>query len=136
MSLDANNEDFAAFVKKKGRVVNHRRAVRYIRKDIVTWVYKCGWFDAIGLDWFRRKIPVELLDISSRGCLIVSVEKLAVQAKIVVLLKFNTGKYFEIKGTVVRKSGHRGREYGIKFAGYNDELGEYMLMTQSELLIK
>ncbi|WP_024300285.1 PilZ domain-containing protein [Methylomicrobium lacus] len=133
MSQYADNEDFAALIEED-LIVNQRRTVRYIRKDIAASVRRVHGFARIGLAWFGREIPVELMDISSRGCLIVSAEKLAVGATVFVRLRFDTGKGFEIKGSVIRKT--EDREYGIKFVEYNDELGDCMLQTQRELLIK
>jgi hypothetical protein len=109
--------------------------VRYIRKDIKARICKQSWFGALGGGWLRKEIPVELLDISNRGCLIGCAEKLAVETKITVLLMFKTGMRFEIKATVVRKAEGRD-QYGIKFARYNDKLGEYLLKTQDELTFK
>jgi|GEM_PF-1429075 len=135
MSQYADNEDFAALIEED-LIVNQRRTVRYIRKDIATSVRRVHGFLRIGLTWRGREIPVELIDISSRGCLIVSAEKLAVGAAVFVRLRFDTGEDFEIKGSVIRKTEDRDREYGIKFVEYNDELGDCMLQTQRELLIK
>lgn len=135
MTQDIDNEGLTAGPGRKGQVVNQRRTVRYIRKDIKAWIRKESWFDALGLDWFRKEIPVELLDISNRGGLVGCSAKLAVPTKITVLLTFETGIRFEIRATVVRKVEGRD-QYGIKFAQYNDKLGEYMLKTQSKLAFK
>jgi hypothetical protein len=135
MSQDIDNEGLTAGPGVRGQVANQRRTVRYIRKDITAGIRKESWFDALGLDWFRKEIPAELLDISNRGCLVGCSAKLPVPAKITVLLMFETGMRFEIKSMVVRKAEGRD-QYGIKFARYNDELGEYMLKTQSELTFK
>jgi hypothetical protein len=135
MTQDIDNEGLPAGPGGGRRGVNQRRTVRYIRKDIKVWIRRESWFDALGLDRFRKEIPAELLDISNRGCLLGSAEKLAVPTKITVLLMFGTGMRFEIKAMVVRKAEGRN-QYGIKFAQYNDELGEYMLKTQTELTFK
>jgi hypothetical protein len=136
MFEDTDIEDLTEIRNENDQFVNQRRTVRYIRKDIAASIYKNNWLSEIGLTWFRNEIPVELLDVSSRGCLIDSDETLAVDAKVVVVLKFAIGKSFEINATVVRKAEGRDREYGIKFVEYNNELGEYMLEMQSELLFK
>jgi hypothetical protein len=135
MTQNIDNEGLTAGPGGRGQVVNQRRTVRYIRKDITAGIRKESWFDALGLDWFRKEIPVELLDISNRGCLVGCSAKLAVPTKITVLLTFETGTRFEIKAMVVRKAEGRD-QYGIKFAQYNDKLGEYMLKTQSELTFR
>jgi hypothetical protein len=135
MTLDKDNERLTPGRKEKEQVVNSRRTVRYIRKDIKVHIRKQNWFSAIGGDRFRQEIPVELLDISNRGCLIICQEKLALRSKILVLLTFETAKRFEIEATVVRKS-EDVNQYGIKFAAYNNDLGDYMLKTQEELTFK
>jgi hypothetical protein len=135
MTQDIDNEGLPAGPGVRGRVANQRRTVRYIRKDIKAWIRRESWFDALGLDRFRKEIPAELLDISNRGCLLGCSAKLSVPTKITVLLMFETGMHFEIKAMVVRKAEGRN-QYGIKFARYNDDLGEYMLKTQTELTFK
>jgi hypothetical protein len=135
MTLNSDNEGLTSDRKGKEQVVNSRRTVRYIRKDIKVHIRKQNWFSAIGGDRFRKDIPVELLDISNRGCLIASLEKLAVRSKIIVLLTFETARRFEIEATVVRKA-EGVDQYGIKFAAYNNELGDYMLKTQEKLTFK
>ncbi|MBL1263868.1 PilZ domain-containing protein [Methylomicrobium sp. RS1] len=135
MTLNSDNEGLTSDRKGKEQVVNSRRTVRYIRKDIKVHIRKQNWFSAIGGHRFRKEISVELLDISNRGCLIASLEKLAVRSKIIVLLTFETARRFEIEATVVRKAEGVG-QYGIKFAAYNNELGDYMLKTQEKLTFK
>jgi hypothetical protein len=135
MTQDIDNEDLTAGPGGRGKVLNHRRTVRYIRKDIKARICKESWLGAIGLDWFRKEIPVELLDISNRGCLVGCSAKLTIPTKITVLLTFETSIRFEIGAMVIRKAEGRD-QYGIKFAQYNDKLGEYMLKTQSELRFK
>lgn len=135
MTLNIDNKGLTPDRKGNGQVANERRTVRYIRKDIKVHIRKQNWFSAIGGDRFRQEIPVELLDISNRGCLIFSPEKLAVRSKIIVLLTFETARRFEIGATVIRKSEGED-QYGIKFAAYNNELGDYMLKTQEKLTLK
>jgi len=134
MFQDAANEGFAG--NDTDLYVNQRRTVRYIRKDVVARICKGYLPNVLGLKWFRQEIRAKLLDISNRGCLIRSFEKLALDEKILILLTFKTGKQFVIKAVVVREAKGRGYEYGVKFIEYNDELGEYMLKMQRELLFK
>jgi hypothetical protein len=135
MALGRDNGGSTPDRKGRGHGVNERRTVRYIRKDIKAAIRKQSWLSAIGLGWFRKEIPVELLDISNRGCLIACPEKLAVRAKILVFLTFETGRRFEIEATVVRKA-EGGGQYGVKFAAYHNALGDYMLQTQEKLTFR
>lgn len=135
MTQDSDNGDLNTAPRRRRQGVNQRRTVRYIRKDIEARICKESWFGALAGSWLRQEIPVELFDISNRGCLIGCAEKLAIEAKITVLLMFKTGMRFEIKATVVRKAEGQD-QYGIKFAQYNDKLGEYLLKTQGELTFK
>jgi hypothetical protein len=136
MFEDTDDEYLAWSREKKGQTANQRRTVRYIRNDISASIRKESWLSAVGFNRFRKKIPVELLDISNRGCLVSSSEKLTIGAQVTAVLEFEAGKCFEIKAAVVRKAEGRDHEYGIKFAKYNNELGEYMLEMQSELIFK
>lgn len=136
MFENSDIEDLTEIRPEKQPFVNQRRTVRYIRKDIAASVCRDHWLSALGLDRFRKEIPVELLDISNRGCLILSSKPLAIEARVVVMLKFATGKCFAIKAVVSRKAEGRDREFGIKFAEYHNELGEYMLEMQNELIFK
>lgn len=136
MPQDADNEDFTSAGMEKDLSANQRRTVRYIRRDIVAQIRKGYLPGALGLSWFKQEIKAKLLDLSNRGCLIRSFEKLALNEKISILLTFDTGKQFVIKGVVVREAQGRGYEYGVKFIEYNNELGEYMLKTQRELNFK
>ncbi|MGJ0491244.1 PilZ domain-containing protein [Methylobacter sp.] len=109
---------------------NNRVATRYIRKDITVILSKNSLLN------FAREIPVDLIDISSKGVLIRSHKKLNIRDKITLKLKFDRGKTFKIEGTVVRKSTLSNIRYGIKFNRYNDELGDYLLETQKELIFR
>ncbi|WP_027158221.1 PilZ domain-containing protein [Methylobacter luteus] len=114
----------------KKQMVNNRIATRYIRKDITVILSKNSLLN------FAREIPVDLIDISSKGVLIRSHKKLNIRDKITLKLKFDRGKTFKIEGTVVRKSTLSNIRYGIKFNRYNDELGDYLLETQKELIFR
>lgn len=136
--------DFDLDVSKS--MVNNRRVfTRYIRNDIDAVFYKSDIFTRLGLTYFHRLIPAELLDISSKGVLISSDKKIKPDSKIVLGLKFNSGKTFWIKALIVCTSIASKKleidarivyKYGIKFYSYNNELGDYLLETQSELNFK
>lgn len=111
----------------------HRRAIRYLRDDIEAAVSKRDVFAGLGFNLFRKPTPVELLDISCRGVLIATPENIRINAKILLLLEFKTGKRFKINAVVARKSGQIPYEYGLKFDRYNNDLGECLLSTQTDL---
>jgi hypothetical protein len=115
---------------------NQRLATRYIRNDIKGVFYKIDFFTSVGFNFFRRLIPIQILDISSRGVLVSTDKKFKIDTKIVLGLKFRHGKSFRIKAEVVRKSTVSDYEYGIKFDEYNNELGDCLVETQSELKFK
>lgn len=115
---------------------NQRLATRYVRNDIDAVFYKIDMFTRFGFNFFRRLIKVQLLDISSKGVLISTDRKFKMNTRIVLGLKFKSGKSFRIKATVVRKCALSDYEYGIKFDGCHNDLGDYLVASQSELKFK
>ena len=113
--------DLFNFDPSENQLVNNRLSTRSISKN--------------SLLNFGREIPVDLIDISSNGVLIRSHKKLDVHDKITLELKFDSGRTFIVKAIVVRKSTQPD-QYGIKFDRYNNELGDYLLETQKELIFK
>lgn len=109
---------------------NIRVATRFIREDIAASI------KAPGILSFAKTIPVNLMDIASRGVLISTSQQLGINKKITLTLQFKSGKVFVIKGRVVRRSDSSRNEYGIKFDCYNNELGDYLLETQGKLIFK
>ena len=109
---------------------NIRFATRFIRDDIAVSI------KVHGLLGFRKYIPVDLMDIASKGVLISTSQRLGINKKITLTLQFKSGKIFVIKGMVVRHSDSLRKEYGIKFDRYNNELGDYLLESQEKLIFK
>lgn len=109
---------------------NGRRSVRYVRSDIkVVLITK----NLLGID---KKIQAKLQDISSKGLRVCAKEKLSINKKITVALKFKDGKRFNMKARVVRQSSSKKLDYGIKFEERQNDLGEHLLETQTDLLFK
>lgn len=78
----------------------HRKAVRFIRKDITAFISKYGLF---GLG---ESLQVKLLDISSSGVKISSPKKLnlnRLRGELCLTLKFADGKTFSIDSTIARQ---------------------------------
>jgi len=122
--------DLFNFDLSENQLINNRLSTRYIRKDIQVTISKNSLLN------FGREIPVDLIDISSNGVLIRSHKKLNIRDKITLELKFDSGRTFIVKAIVVRKSAQPDNQYGIKFDRYNNELGDYLLETQKELIFK
>ncbi|WP_341328461.1 PilZ domain-containing protein [Methylotuvimicrobium sp. KM2] len=109
---------------------NGRRSVRYVRSDIkVALITK----NLLGID---KKIQAQLQDISSKGLRVSPEEKLGINKKITVALKFKDGRRFTMKAKVVRQSSSNELEYGIKFEERQNDLGDHLLETQTDLLFK
>lgn len=114
-------------------IKNQRISARYVRDDISIAICEVSSF------FSGKEIFIELaesIDVSSRGMLIASAEALPVQKKIIVNLRFSSGKLFKIKAVIVHKSGIAPYKYGIKFDNNNTELGDYLLETQTSLYVK
>jgi hypothetical protein len=115
---------------------NRRVATRYVRNDIQAVCFKLNPLTRFGFNVFRRLIPVQLLDISTRGVLISAKQELKIGTKIILGLKFDAGQTFRIKAMIIRKTAEPGYEYGVKFDECQNQLGDYLVSTQSELKFK
>jgi len=111
-------------------IINRRAATRLIRDDITASINVPG---RLG---FGKTISVDLMDITSKGVMISTDQKLALNKKLILTLQFKSGKAFVIKAVVARHSDSSLNGYGIKFDNYNNELGDYMLETQKKLIFK
>ncbi len=109
---------------------NRRRTVRYIRKDIKACVNKVKFFR------FGKPYAIDLHDLSTRGAFISLDKKLNINKKLTLILIFEDGKQFEIPAKIVRKEGVKKYRYGIKFDKYQNDLGDYLLKTQTNLIFK
>ncbi len=122
-----NDDDFFNLHLNAEESSNKRTAVRYIRTDIVVSVDLKGIFN------FNRSIDATLLDISSKGAAIKCEKKLATKKEIDLKLVFDDGKEFIISAKIVHK---KNKVYGIKFNRYNDELGDYLMSSEHDLIFK
>ena len=127
---DYDEEIFGMFSVEE-QPVNHRYAIRYIRKDITASVYVSN---RLG---FVKKLPIKLIDISSKGAAIECEKKLGLKKKIALELIFKDKKKFKIDATIIhQKKIHNKKQYGLKFVRFNDELGDYILASQQDLIFK
>lgn len=111
-------------------IKNSRVATRFVREDIDASISDLGLLNR------TKAHPVHLMDITSKGVLIESDKKLKINQTLTLTLKFLAGKEFAIKAKVVRVADEANRQYGIKFDRYNNELGDYLLDTQTKLVFK
>lgn len=117
---------------------NKRKSVRYVRKDITAFICQADIFGCYSLFSSSRAIRVKLLDISSRGVLLGGPSKLVlkINQKVMLILIFNSNRKFEISARVMHQLVRGRRFYGVKFDKPNDELGDYLLETQEDLVFK
>jgi hypothetical protein len=113
---------------------NTRIGVRYVREDIAVSVCKISLF-SFGFI-FNKEIVVELLDISSKGLLIVTDKKLRVNQKVTIYLKFQDQRIFRRMAKVTRRAEGSPYRYGIQFDKLSNGLGDYLLHTQKKLIFK
>ncbi len=111
-------------------VKNHRIATRFVREDIDASVSGLGILNR------SKEFAVKLIDITSKGVLIESEKQLKINQTLTLTLKFKAGKAFVIKAKVVRIAANTNNQYGVKFDRYNNELGDYLLDTQTKLVFK
>ncbi|NOQ36625.1 MAG: hypothetical protein GQ569_12155 [Methylococcaceae bacterium] len=115
---------------------NGRKTIRYVRNDITASINQADIFGGFSLFSHSRSIIVKLLDISSKGAFIACPEKIRINKKIRLTLVFDANKKFEIEAKVIRESTEARKLYGLKFESINNELGDYILETQTELIFK
>jgi hypothetical protein len=111
-------------------IKNNRIATRFVREDIDASITDLGFLNR------SKAHPVHLMDITSKGVLIKSDKKLNINQSLTLKLKFLAGKEFVIKAKVVRVADSANSQYGVKFDRYNNELGDYLLDTQTKLVFK
>lgn len=111
-------------------IKNNRIATRFVREDIDASISDLSFLSR------SKAYPVHLMDITSKGVLIKSDKKLNINQSLTLKLKFLTGKEFIIKAKVVRVADSANSQYGLKFDRYNNELGDYLLDTQTKLVFK
>lgn len=115
MSLDEAQEE------------NHRIAVRYIRTDITAVLFQSYLFKP------TKKIIIKLRNISSKGALIDCKDKLSEKKKVTLELVFKDQKKFIISSQVIH---HENNCYGLKFDQTNNDLADYLLISQKDLIFK
>lgn len=115
---------------------NKRKSVRYVREDITAFISQADIFGTYTLFSYSRAVRVKLLDISSRGVLVGGPSYLVFKKehKVMLTLVFNSNRIFEIPTKVMRQLNEGKKFYGLKFDAVNDELGDYLLESQSDLV--
>jgi PilZ domain-containing protein len=125
---DFADEDLFAPVESDD-FINKRKGVRYIRKDITASITIRRYFTA-------NEILVRLHDISSRGALIACNAKLKPKQRLSLTLTFSSGRKFRIPSIITHIETTHEQSFGLKFESLNNNLGNYLLKTQTDLIVK
>lgn len=107
---------------------NRRIFVRYIRPDITAIIIYTKLFKT------SEKILVHLVNIGSKGILIESTHKLPLKKNIIVELIFSNGKSFSMNSKIVYQLNNH--QYGLKFNGINNKLGDYLVRSARKTVFK
>ena len=131
MSHRKNNNDDEVFDMDftDEKTSNHRKAVRYIREDITISLQKHGLLHS------SKHIPAKLLDISSKGATIECEMNLGVNSKLTLELIFKDNQEFSIHAKIIHQAKAK-HQYGVNFDKPNDDLGDYILSSQNDLIFK
>lgn len=130
MKTDPEDQDNEFFeLDLSDTLDNKRKAVRYVRPDIkAILLYK---------SLFRNhEIETELLDVSSKGALIACDDKFSIKSKLTLILIFADGREFTLDAKALHCNTLKKKQYGLKFNKTSDELGEYLLSSQDDLVFK
>jgi len=125
---DNGNDSFSIYLTDE-ELNNQRTAVRYIRTDITVTLRILGLFNS------SKYLPVKLLDLSSKGLAMTSEKKISLKTKVILSLTFKNGMNFKIPAKIVYKNKTK-KQYGVKFNQSNDELGDFILSSQEDLIFK
>lgn len=129
--LDIPFDIFAILKENEDQPTNRRKTVRYVRHDLRAELAIEGW-----LGFAKKTCAVELIDISSRGALIRCEEKLRPNLRVLLHLFFEDDKHFAVPGHVVRSAEKAALFYGVRFKFYQNDLADYLLKTQTDLVFK
>ncbi|MCK4494319.1 MAG: PilZ domain-containing protein [Methylococcales bacterium] len=116
---------------------NDRKTIRYIRNDIKASIYISNILGRYSAK--KTSLVIKLLDISSKGALISCPKRLRMRKKVKLVLAFKTNKTnktFEISARVVRGETYDPQIYGVKFDVMNHKLGDYLLESQTTLILQ
>lgn len=133
-----DEEEISSGLSGFSKLGNLRKSVRYVRKDITAFISQPDIFGTYRLFSVSCAVKVRLFDISSRGSLIAGPSGLDLRKnqKVMLTLIFDSNMMFEFTAKVVREVTEDRKLYGIKFDKVNNDLGEYLLESQSDLIFK
>jgi hypothetical protein len=133
---DLFSDSVRVFKDEEKMAANKRKTLRYIRKDITALVNQADIFGTYRLFSVSRFIRVRLLDISSKGSLIASPEKLKPNRQVMLTLVFDSNKKFEIPARIVREIRRRRSFYGLEFEKVNDDLADYLVTSEIDWRVR
>jgi len=110
-------DDILKLSEKQSSVeINHSRSsVRYVRKDLKTYLTNYGFLRS-------GHLRTTLTDISSGGVKVVASNKLRVNKALTVNICFLDGYKFEIKGKIVRVNVEYSYLYDLKYETINSDV--------------
>ena len=104
-----------------------RKAVRYRKSDIKATLTLKQWFK------MSKPIPVNVLDISSKGICIAIEHKLSINTKVVLNLKLTTDYSCIIPAKVVRL--YSATEYGLVFDKTQHTAIDHIISDEADFTI-
>jgi len=103
-----------------------RKAVRYRKSDIKATLTSKQWF-------ISKTIPINVLDISSKGICIAIEHKLSINTKVVLNLKLTTDYSCIIPAKVVRL--YSATEYGLVFDKTQHTAIDHIISDEADFTI-
>ncbi len=103
-----------------------RKAVRYRKSDIKATLTSKQWF-------ISKTIPINVLDISSKGICIAIEHKLSINTKVVLNLKLTTDYSCTIPAKVVRL--YSTTEYGLVFDKTQHTAIDHIISDEADFTI-
>jgi len=125
----SDDDEIFSMVLADEQTSNQRKATRYIRDDITISIRKSSLLN------LSKRIPVILLDISSKGAAVECEKRLKIKNKVILEMIFQDEHQFIIPAKIVHQIKDKNR-YGLKFDKVNDGLGDYILSSQNDLIFK
>jgi hypothetical protein len=120
-------EDDDGLCNKTGK--NLRSALRYANTVSNAELFSKKLFIAF------KPLPIELLDISTKGARFFTNRKLNLNTGFVLKVTFSDGKKFEVAGKIVRQDFKTENCYGFKFDVSQHGLGDYLFKTQTRPIV-
>jgi hypothetical protein len=134
MNSTKNNTDYDIEIfgdqLAEQKTKNRRIAIRYVRNDITATLIQSNFFNV------KKTTSVRLIDVSSKGAAIQCDTSLTLKKQVILELLFKDDQVFKIPAFIIHKTNEKNTDYGLKFVRFNNELGDYLLSSQNDLVFK